>query len=63
MGAVFVDGGADCGARMTQLALPFPSWRQTYNRSYYAANRARRRAQRLASKWGGSFRDYLRGCV
>ncbi len=48
---------------MTQLALPFPSWRQTYNRSYYAANRARRRAQRLASKWGGSFRDYLRGCV
>jgi hypothetical protein len=31
--------------------------------AYYRANRARRRAQRLASKWGGHFRDYLRGCV
>ena len=48
---------------MTQMALPFPSAAQTYARCYYAANRARRRAQRLASKWGGNFRDYLRGCV
>jgi hypothetical protein len=48
---------------MTQLALPFPSAAQRYHRAYYHANRARRRAQRLASKWGGHFRDYLRGCV
>lgn len=48
---------------MTQLALPFPSYAATYARAYYHANKARRRAQRLASKWGGNFRDYLRGCV
>ena len=48
---------------MTQLALPFPTAAQSYHFAYYHANRARRRAQRLASKWGGNFRDYLRGCV
>lgn len=34
-----------------------------YHRDWYTQNIKRRRAQRLASKWGGSFRDYLRGCV
>jgi hypothetical protein len=37
--------------------------RRSMDRDYYHANKARRRAQRLASKWGGNFRDYLRGCV
>lgn len=56
---------------MTQLTLwPVPpAWlyrisnTAAYHRDWYTQNIARRRAQRLASKWGGNFRDYLRGCV
>jgi hypothetical protein len=35
--------------------------RRDYHRAYYAANRQRRRAQRLASKYGSSrdWRDFL----
>jgi hypothetical protein len=37
--------------------------RRSYHVEYYALNRARRRAQRLASKWGGHWREYVVGCV
>ena len=63
MGFVAVDDCCDCGPGMTQLLLPFPTPAQIYDRAYYHANKARRRAQRLASKWGGHFRCYLRGCL
>jgi len=34
--------------------------RRDYHRAYYAANRQRRRAQRLASKYGSrDWRDFL----
>ncbi len=35
---------------MSELTLG-DVWRRHYNRQWYAANRARRRAQRLASKY------------
>ena len=62
MGAVSVDAGEHHGPHMTQLTI-WDEMRRWYARDYYARNRHRRCAQRLASKWGGSWRDYLRGCV
>jgi hypothetical protein len=47
---------------MTQVTL-WDVLRRIYDREYYALNRARRRAQRLASKWGGHWREYTAGCV
>jgi hypothetical protein len=45
---------------MTQVTL-WDVLRRIYDREYYARNRARRRAQRLASLHGGHWRDYSGG--
>ena len=51
--------------RYAYLQLSFwPSTDSTeYHWLYGRKHPVRRRAQRLASKWGGNWRDYLRGFV
>jgi hypothetical protein len=46
---------------MTQLAFDFVFGRRAYHRFYYHLNKKRRRAQRLASKYGApkEFRLWL----